>query len=150
MSGRFGSAPGSKVSFCESTLPSLLRSIPPAISQASFKPSPSASGQPEEQAGNGPPQVAPIPVSGTYWEFLLSEISSLASRVPALHGKAGIKVKLIAMLLPGATVTGKLKPYVGVKSCRSRPDTEMSVITSGAVPELVTVSTNCGPAVPTS
>src|SRR6266571_7983190 len=109
MLGLLGSAPGRSKSCVASITPSLLKSIPPAISQASFNPSPSESGQPDEHAGTGPRQVAPIPVSGTYWEFLLSAISSLASRVPALQGKAGMKVTLMAMLLPGATVAGRVK-----------------------------------------
>src|SRR5262249_3341151 len=109
MSGLLGSAARKSTSLMASITPSLFMSIPRATSQASFNPSPSESGQPDEQAGTGPRQVAPIPVSGTYCELSPSEISILALRVPALQGKAGVKVTLMAMLLPGATVTGRVK-----------------------------------------
>src|SRR5712691_3312594 len=95
----------------KSASPSLSKSIPSAISQASFKPSPSESGQPDEHAGTGPRQVAPIPVSGTVCgELFFAAIFRLALRVPFFHGGAGVNARLISTLSPGATVTGKAKP----------------------------------------
>src|SRR5215471_11804330 len=110
MSGRLGSAPGKSTSPWDTSMtPLLSMSIPPAISQASFNPSPSESAQPDEHAGTGPKQIAPIPVSGTYSELFSSEISSVALREPARHGSEGVNVRLIVTLPPGATVTGRLK-----------------------------------------
>src|SRR5262249_42579298 len=114
---------------------------------ASFNPSPSLAGQPELHAGKGPTHVEVFPVRGTYCELFFSEISSLALRAPTDDVLNEI---LMAILWPGATVTGRLKPSVSLKLDRSCPDIEMSVITSGPVPKLVTVSVACGNVVPSS
>ena len=46
------------------------------------------------KVGSGAPHVAPIPVRLTCWEFSFSAISSLAVRVPALHGRARVKCQI--------------------------------------------------------
>src|SRR5215831_483805 len=150
MSGRFGSAPGRSRSLVASIRPSLFKSIPPAISHASFNPSSSESRQPDEHDGTGPPHVVPIPVNVTYCESFFSEISSRPLREPARQGAAGVKVRSIPMLLPGMSVKGNEQLQLTLKSPRSRPETESSVMTIGEAPKLVIFSVVRGLLVATS
>src|SRR5258708_32924956 len=102
----------------------------------------------DKAAGTGRPQSTHIPVNLTNCGPSLSVNFNLARRVAGVHGAPGANVTLTVTLCPGGIVTGSVKLEAMAKSAASSPVTSIAVITSGAVPELMTTCAICGLVLP--
>ena len=94
-------------------------------------------------------EIVPVPESATLCGLpvALSTIVTLALRLPVAEG---VKVTLIAQLLPAASVLGLIgHVFVWAKSPAFVPLTAMLVIASAAVPLLVSVTDFAALVVPT-